>query len=100
DAGRHTFSAILKTAGSQSLTAMDTGTSSITGSQTAITVNPAAATSMVIAAFPSPTTAGGADHFTVIPNEPFGNTATGHMGTAPLRQHRDRLSGHGPLHQQ
>src|SRR5262249_38082758 len=43
DAGVHTFSATLKTAGSQSLTASDTVTSSITGSQSGISVSAAAA---------------------------------------------------------
>src|SRR5205823_14395722 len=43
DAGQHNFSATFKTAGSQSLTATDIVSSSITGSKTGITVNPAAA---------------------------------------------------------
>src|SRR5207302_750960 len=43
DAGIHTFSVTLKTAGSQSITATDALTSSIKGSQTGITVNAAAA---------------------------------------------------------
>src|SRR5260370_37358497 len=38
DAGVHSFSATLKTAGSRSLTATDTVTSTITGSQSGITV--------------------------------------------------------------
>ena len=41
--GTHTFSATLKTAGSQSITATDTVTASITGSQSGITVSPVAA---------------------------------------------------------
>src|SRR5947208_195474 len=41
DNGAHTFNATLKTAGSQAITATDTTTSSITGSQTPITVNSA-----------------------------------------------------------
>src|SRR4029077_5593415 len=40
DSGVHTFSATLKTVGTQSLTATDTVTGTITGSQTGITVNP------------------------------------------------------------
>jgi hypothetical protein len=39
DAGAHTFSATLKTAGTQSITATDTNKSSITGSQSGIIVN-------------------------------------------------------------
>jgi hypothetical protein len=39
DSGTHMFSATLKTVGTQSLTATDTATTSITGSQTGIVVN-------------------------------------------------------------
>jgi hypothetical protein len=44
DSGTHTFNATLETAGSQSITATDTVTNTITGSQSGITVNAAAAT--------------------------------------------------------
>src|SRR5207249_3082526 len=44
DAGVHSFSATLKTTGSQSLTGTDTVNSGITGSQSGITVNPATTT--------------------------------------------------------
>src|SRR5207302_1136109 len=81
DAGVHSFSATLKTAGSQSLSATDTAAASITGSQTGITVNPAAASTLTVTAFSSPTTAG----TTVIPtrrsSDLYGNTATGYTGT-------------------
>jgi Ca2+-binding RTX toxin-like protein len=65
DNGVHTFRAALKTAGSQSITATDTQSPSVTGSQTGIAVTPAAA-----------------DHFrldtptTVVPNVPFDVTVT------------------------
>ena len=45
DAGVHMFSAMLKTAGTQSITATDTTTASDTGSETGIAVNPAAGVS-------------------------------------------------------
>ena len=80
DAGVHTFSATLKTAGSQSLIATDTATGSITGTQT-ITVQPAAASSLRVAGFPSPIQAGVAGNFTVTALDAFGNTATGYRGT-------------------
>ncbi|MGA2524322.1 MAG: hypothetical protein ABSF65_09265, partial [Candidatus Bathyarchaeia archaeon] len=48
--GIGTFSVTLKTAGSQSITATDTVTSTITGSQTGITVNPTGATKLVFTA--------------------------------------------------
>jgi len=80
-AGMGTFSATLKTAGSQSITATDTGNSSITGTQSGIVVNPATATSLVVAAYPSPTTAGASHTFSVTAKDPFGNVATGYAGT-------------------
>ena len=88
DNGVHTFSATLKTAGSQSLTATDTVTGSITGSQTGITVNPAAASVFVVTGFTSPVTAGTSPvtagtsgTFTVTAKDPYNNTVTGYLGT-------------------
>src|SRR5204863_70675 len=60
DSGAHTFSATLTTAGSQSLTATDTSNSSISGSQTGITVNPAAAKQLAFLQQSSNTVAGSA----------------------------------------
>ena len=80
DAGVHTFSATLKTAGTQGLTVTDTWTASLTGSEADITVNPAAASTMIVAGFPSPTTAGVAGSFAVTLKDPYGNTATGYTG--------------------
>jgi hypothetical protein len=79
--GVGTFTVTLKTAGTQSITATDTVTSSITGSQTGITVNPAAASVLVVSGFPSPATAGVAGNVTVTAQDVFGNTATGYTGT-------------------
>jgi hypothetical protein len=81
DAGVHTFSATLKTAGTQSITATDTVQSTVTGSDTDITVNPATAKTMIVAGFPSPTTAGVAGNFTVTLEDPYGNIASGYTGT-------------------
>src|SRR5207253_2564796 len=69
-----------KTAASQSLTVTDTS-SSITGSQTGITVNPAAANTLIVSGFPSPITAGIAGNFTVTAKDPYGNTASSYTGT-------------------
>jgi hypothetical protein len=80
DQGVHNFTVDLKTAGSQTITATDTVTGSITGSES-ITVNPAAASSLVLAGFPSSTTAGAAGNFTVTARDPYGNVATGYLGT-------------------
>jgi hypothetical protein len=80
DAGVHIFSAILKTAGTQSITVQDTATG-ISKSQTGIVVNPAAASSFSVRGFPSPVTAGVAGSFSVTAVDPIGNTATGYSGT-------------------
>jgi Tol biopolymer transport system component len=81
DAGVHTFSATLKTAAGQSITGTDTVTASITGTQTGISVNPAAASTFSISGYPSPTTAGGNHGFSVTALDPYGNVATGYTGT-------------------
>jgi hypothetical protein len=81
DNGSHTFSATLKTAGKQSITATDTVTSSITGTQSGISIVPAAASILVVTGFPSPITHGTAGMFTVTAKDAFGNVATGYHGT-------------------
>jgi hypothetical protein len=78
DGGRHTFSATLETAGTQSLTATDTLTASITGTEAGILVKPA---SFFVSGFPSPTTAGVAHSFSVTAENGNGTTATGYTGT-------------------
>src|SRR5206468_7881676 len=50
DAGMHAFSATLKTAGYQSLTATDTVNAALTGAQGGILVNAAAASRLVLSA--------------------------------------------------
>ena len=81
DQGVHTFSATLKTAGSQSITASDTVIPGGAGTQSGITVNPAAASRFTVAGFPSPVTAGVAGSFTVTAWDAYGNRATGYTGT-------------------
>ena len=81
DAGTHTFSVTLKTAGARSVTATDTATASITGSQSAIVVNPAAATHLAVSGIPSPTVVGVAHNVTVKALDVYGNTVTGYTGT-------------------
>jgi hypothetical protein len=77
--GTGTFSATLKTAGTQTLTATDTADGSINGASGAVTVGPAAASHFVVAA-PSGATAGTAFAFTVTALNAFNNTATGYGG--------------------
>jgi hypothetical protein len=80
DNGVHTFSATLKTAGNQSLTATDTTTLSIAGSQSGITVTAAVATHLAISA-PANVSLGVAFSVTVTARDAYGNIATGYLGT-------------------
>src|SRR5207245_694513 len=79
DAGRHSLSATLKTAGSQSLTVADAN--GITGNESGISVSPAAASSLIVSGFASPSTAGVAGTFSVTAMDPYGNVATAYAGT-------------------
>jgi predicted RNA methylase len=77
--GVGTFSATLKTAGSRTVTATDTVTSSITGAAT-VTVNPAAAATLVLSA-PASVTRNTPFSVTVTAKDAYGNVATGYSGT-------------------
>ena len=79
DAGVHTFSAILFTAGTRSLTATDAANAAIAGTQAGISVVAATATHFVIIA-PSSAVAGAAFSVTVTAVDAFGNVATGYLG--------------------
>jgi hypothetical protein len=79
DQGVHTFYAVLKTAGTQSLTATERGTTTA-GTQAGIRVNPAAASTFTVAGFPAPVTAGVAGSVTVTARDPYGNAVTGYTG--------------------
>jgi hypothetical protein len=82
DGGVHTFMNVTsKTAAAQALTVTDTATASITGTQAGIVVAPAAASTLLVAGFPSPATAGVAGMVTVTARDAFGNMATGYIGT-------------------
>jgi subtilisin-like proprotein convertase family protein len=80
DAGSHTFSAALKTAGTQSLTVTDTAASGLTGTEAGIAVSPAAASRLKVSA-PAGATAGTAFSVTITALDAYGNTATGYAGT-------------------
>lgn len=80
DAGAHTFSVALKTAGTQSITATDSVNGAITGTQTAIVVKAAAASSISIAA-QTAATSGVAQSITVTAMDAYGNVSTGYTGT-------------------
>ena len=80
DAGKHTFSATLKTAGTQSITAADTLMSSLTGTDAGIVVNAAAASQFVITG-PSSVSAGTPFSLTVTVEDAYGNVVTSYTGT-------------------
>jgi hypothetical protein len=74
------FSAILKTAGNQSIIATDTVNASVRGTQSGIVVNPAEASTLLVSGFPSSITAGNSGSFTVTAYDPYNNVATGYRG--------------------
>ncbi|HVA92404.1 MAG TPA: hypothetical protein VNL71_21485, partial [Chloroflexota bacterium] len=77
--GLGTFPVTLKTAGNQTVTATDTGNSSITGS-VSLMVNPLPANHLVITA-PASATAGSPFNFSVVAEDQNGVTDTGYAGT-------------------
>ena len=83
DSGTRLFSGtiVLKTAGTRSVTATDTTTATIKGSQTGIVVTPAAATTLTVSGLTSPRKAGVAGTVTVTAHDAYGNVATGYRGT-------------------
>jgi hypothetical protein len=83
DAGVHTFTATLKTAGSQSLTATDSAHSQI-ASEAGIVVNAAAATHFRVSA-PATATRGVAVSVTVTALDAYGNIAIGYLGAVHFR---------------
>jgi hypothetical protein len=83
DAGRHTFSAVLKTAGTQSLTATDAANAAIAGIQD-LTVNPAAASRLLVSA-PASVNVGAPFSLTVTVVDAYGNVVTGYRGRLAFR---------------
>jgi uncharacterized delta-60 repeat protein len=88
DQGVHTFSATLVTginltgpsSGSQFIVATDTANSATFGGEASITVNPLAATSFLVRGSTSPTQ-GMAASYQIYALDPYGNIATGYIGT-------------------
>jgi hypothetical protein len=80
----HVFSVTFKTAGNdRSITATDNANPSVTGTQSGIEVDPAAATKLVVGGFPS-TTAGTTATVMVTAEDPFNNVDTNYFGTVHL----------------
>jgi hypothetical protein len=80
DAGRHSFSVTLKTAGTQSISVTDTTAARLTGMDGGIRVNAAAASQFILSA-PSSVTAGVPFSLTVTVEDAYGNVVTGYTGT-------------------
>src|SRR5205085_2554467 len=78
--GTGTFSATLKTAGSQTITATDTANGAVTGTSDPLAVCAAAATRFAVSA-PASATASSPFAFTVTAQDQFNNTATAYAGT-------------------
>ena len=101
NAGTMTFSATLVTAGTQKLTATDTTTSTITGTESNITVQASAAQFLTVSGFPTTETAGVPYNFTVTAFGPNGKIDTGYVGTSifpaaiPTRRCERTLYVHG-----
>jgi hypothetical protein len=80
--GTGIFSATLRTAGSQSITAQDATNLAIApGTQSGITVNPAVASRLQLSGFPSSVIVGAANSFAVTALDLYSNVATGYRGT-------------------
>ncbi|MDB5307817.1 MAG: hypothetical protein JWO38_2019 [Gemmataceae bacterium] len=80
DAGAHTFTITLKTAGSQSVTTADAATAALKATTT-VSVSAAAVSSFRLTGFSSPVTAGTAGTFLVTAVDSSGNPVTGYTGT-------------------
>jgi len=78
--GTGTFSATLKSAGSQTISAADAVTASISGTSGSINASPAAATHFGVSA-PASTNAGAPFNISVTAKDPFNNTDTNYAGT-------------------
>ena len=79
DAGVHTFSATLKTAGSQSITVKDTASPTVAGSQSGITVTAAALSRFALSISTTPLV-GKSFTVTVAAVDAFGNPILGYRG--------------------
>ncbi len=84
DNGRQTFTAILKTAGTQSITVTDSTSTSVTGSETGITVQAGAIAGLVVTGFPTTAAAGTQANVVVGAVNAYGNAVTGYTGTVAL----------------
>jgi hypothetical protein len=83
DSGSHVFTVTLETAGSQTVSVGDTVQTTATGSTT-VSVNPAAASTLSLAAATTTPTAGSPDNLAITARDPYGNTASSYSGSKNL----------------
>ena len=99
DAGSHVFNAVvLETAGNQSITATDSGSSTITGSSPLVNVIPAATHDLLVtSSFFSPDVAGTTGTVTITAKDLYGNTTGGpssfYQGTVDLTGINAQMAG-------
>src|SRR5262249_22976772 len=91
DMGMHTFTATLKTAGTQSIMVGDMANPGLSGMEGSILVNPAAASKFVISA-PSTVQSGAAFSPTVSVEDAYGNVITGYTDTVHFSSTDPRAS--------
>src|SRR5205823_3165427 len=87
-----TFSATLRTAGTQSITATDNTSGSITGNQTGITVTPMATSRLSVVPSTGSITAGNTLSVTVTAQDPYGSITPSYTGTIHFTS-SDALAG-------
>ena len=80
DAGTHTFSVMMRTAGTQNVTTYDLAKPSMSSTQTGIVITAAAARTISVTPLKG-VVAGTAQNVTVTARDAFGNIATGYTGT-------------------
>ncbi len=80
DNGQQTFTVTIDRAGLQSITAADTGKSTVKGSAR-VTITPAALSGFLVAGFPLSAVHNVAYSFTVTAVDTYGNTIAGYLGT-------------------
>jgi hypothetical protein len=81
DAGTHTFTATLKTAGMQSITVKDAATPTVAGTEAGIAVSAASTVAALSVSGVPATTAGEAHSVTVSARDAFGNLCPAYTGT-------------------
>ena len=84
DAGQHRFAVAFDTSGTQTITSTDTRAPSVTGTESGITVQAAAAKTLAVTGFPTTDAAGATETVTVTAYDPYGNVATGYTGTVAI----------------